>query len=311
MLTGITLKVVSALVFTMMAGLVRWVGDTVPPGQVVFARSLFAMIPILIWLAWRSEIASAVRTRNVAGHLGRTFIGVGSMFLGFMALSRLPLTDAIAIGYASPLITVVLAVLVLHERVRVYRWSAVGVGLVGVVVILWPHLAGGALAKAVSGTGEDAATAQGALLALAGAFCTAGAMIQVRRLTQTESTAAIVFYFSAFSTLLSLFTIPTGWVWPGVELALVLVLIGCLGGVGQILLTKSYRYADASLIAPFEYTTILWALMIGWIAFGDLPGPLVLAGASIVVASGIFVILRERQLGIERARARKATPPPG
>jgi drug/metabolite transporter (DMT)-like permease len=308
MLRGIAFKVASAFLFTLMSALIRWIGDSVPLGEVVFARSLFALLPICLWLMWRRELGKAVRTSNPRGHFLRSFIGVGSMFMTFAALARLPLPDATAIGYAAPLITVVLAYFILHERIGAYRWAAVAVGLVGVVVILWPHLASGALADMLTGGGPGRAT-EGAVIALGGAFLTAGAMIQVRRLTQTERTGSIVFFFSLFSALIGLLTAPLGWHWPDTEIGAALVLAGILGGVAQILLTQSYRYADASLIAPFEYTTIVWSLAIGWLAFGDVPHGTVYAGGAIVIGSGVFVILRERRLGIERARARKASPP--
>jgi drug/metabolite transporter (DMT)-like permease len=141
----------------------------------------------------------------------------------------------------------------------------------------------------------------GALFALLGAFCAAGATIQVRRLTATEGTGAIVFYFSLLTTLLGLATAALGWAVPtAVDFAL-LALVGVLGGIGQILLTQSYRYGDASLIAPFEYTTMIWALLIGWFAFGQLPQASVALGAAIVAAAGLFVIWRERRLGLRRA----------
>ncbi|MDQ4061820.1 MAG: DMT family transporter, partial [Pseudomonadota bacterium] len=199
-------------------------------------------------------------------------------------------------------ITVVLAVVLLEERVRIYRWTAVCVGLLGVLIVLWPHLGG-----AVSSGRES----MGALLALAAAAGAALAMIQVRRLTSTEHSSTIVFYFSAFSALIGLLTLPLGWTVPSATDAAVLVMIGLLGGVGQLLLTESYRHADASLIAPFEYTTILWATVLGYAMFGDVASPLVAVGSGVVIAAGIFVIFRERRLGLERGRARQASGPPG
>ncbi len=310
MFTGIALKIISAFVFTLMAASIRWVGDAVPPGQVVFARSFFALIPLLIWLGWNGQLMASVRVRNISGHFLRSLLGTVSMFLNFAALARLALADATVIGYASPLIAVCLAFLLLKERVGVYRWSAVAIGLFGVFIILAPHLASGAIVAAFTGSGSDARVSQGMLLALAGACCSSCAMIQIRRLTQTESTGAIVFYFTAFSTLLALLSAPFGWRWPGLENMLVMVLTGCLGGVGQILLVQSYRTVEASLIAPFEYTTILWAVLIGWFLFGDAPNITVYVGAAVIIGSGVFVILRERQLGIERAQAREADQPP-
>jgi drug/metabolite transporter (DMT)-like permease len=174
--------------------------------------------------------------------------------------------------------------------------------------MLWPHLADGSLFRAMTSGGGRAS--QGALFALGGAFFTACAMIQIRRLVQTETTASIVFWFTIFSTVFGLATFPLGWVQPDFWQALSLIGIGVLGGVGQIFLTSGYRHAEASVIAPFEYTTLIWALSIGWFAFGDLPDWFALAGGLVVVASGIIVIQDERRRGIERSRAQEAAQPP-
>ncbi|GLK81173.1 DMT family transporter [Methylopila turkensis] len=311
MLLGVGFKLLSAFLFTVMAAFIRAIGTDVPTSQVVFARSFFALAPLLVWLVWRGGALQALKTERPVGHLLRGVIGVGSMFCLFAALARLPLPDATALGYASPLITVVFAAVLLRETIHIHRWTAVGVGLLGVLVMLWPQLASGALAGALTGSPDVDETAVGAAFALAATVLTAAAMIQIRRLTQTEGTGAIVFYFSLWSALIGLAAAPLqGWVWPDLETALLLLGTGLVGGVAQICLTQSYQHADASLIAPFEYSTILWALAIGFLAFGDLPTLWTLAGGAVVVASSVAVVLRERRLGVKRARVRKASPPP-
>jgi len=294
---GIALKVTSALAFTLMAALIKAVSASYPTGQLVFFRSAFALIPLLAWLAWQGDLVNAIRTSNLRGHVLRSLIGCTGMFAGFVALSLLPLTDAVAIGYAAPLIVVILAALVLKEVVRAYRWSAVAVGFLGVMVMLWPHLSGGTLAAGLAG-----GSAIGALFGLLGASCAAAATIQVRRLTRTERTGAIVFYFTILCSAFGLATIALGWPMPSPRDWGLFVAIGILGGIGQILLTQSYRYGDASLVAPFEYTTMIWALLIGWFAFGQWPQPIVLTGAAIVAGAGIFVLWREHQLGLQRRK---------
>ncbi|GGE42861.1 permease [Agaricicola taiwanensis] len=310
MFAGIALKILAAFFFTLMAACIRWIGDAVPPGQVVFFRSFLGLLPIVVWLILVGELKQTVLTRNIPGHFLRSFIGCLSMLFVFSGLARLPLPDATVIGYAAPLITIVLAYFILKERIGIYRWSAVGVGLIGVLILLWPHLSGGTLAEAFGGVGGEARVSQGALFALAGAFCSACAMIQVRRLAQTEKAGAIVFYFSLFSAVLSFLSIPFGWVMPDLTVMGVLLLTGIFGGIGQLLMTQSYRYADASLIAVFEYTTIIWSVALGWALFGDVPQSTVYIGAAIIIGSGVYVIFREHRLGIKRARARKASAPP-
>src|SRR5476651_693309 len=136
---AILLKIASALLFAVMQALVRWLGDTIPLGQVVFYRSAFAILPVVVIFAWRGELAAAVRTGRPFGQAWRGTISVAGMFLNFAALQRLPLSDATAISFAAPLITVAFAAMFLGERVRIYRWSAVGIGFIGVMVMLWPY----------------------------------------------------------------------------------------------------------------------------------------------------------------------------
>ncbi|HLM40921.1 MAG TPA: DMT family transporter [Microvirga sp.] len=301
-LLGIALKVLSALVFTMMSATLKTLTARYPVGEVVFFRSTFALLPLLAWLAWEGDLINAVRTRNAAGHFTRGLIGTGGMFLGFAALSYLPLHDAIAIGYASPLIVVVLAALLLREKVRAYRWSAVGVGFVGVLIMLSPYLR----IETFTGSLRGGPTL-GAFCALLGAFCSAGAMIQVRRLTATETTGAIVFYFFILASTLSLCTLPFGWHRPDAADLGLFAVSGILGGIGQILVTQSYRHADTSVIAPFEYTTMIWALLFGWFVFGDLPTAAMLTGAAIVAATGVFIVWREHRLGMMRSKELQAS----
>lgn len=301
---GITLKLAATLTFTVMSALVKTLSAKYPIGQIVFFRSFFALIPLIIWLSWRSEFPSALKTKNFKGHLRRSCFGAMSMSMGFASLSFIPLPDAVALGYASPLLLVVLAALILKERVRVYRWTAVAVGFCGVLLMLSPYLGG----QAVSGAGNGAPVI-GALLALGGALCSSFSAIEIRQLTATERTGAIVFYFTMMTSLLGLLSIALGWTMPTVPEALLLVSTGILGGLGQIFIVQAYRYGDASLIAPFDYTSMIWAMAIGWFFFDDWPVPTVLAGAVVVIASGIYVILRERQLGLLKRETREAATP--
>jgi drug/metabolite transporter (DMT)-like permease len=293
---GIALKLASVVLFAVMSALIRGFGDTMPVGQVVFFRSVFAIVPVVIIYAARGEFVTSVRTHRLAGHLGRGVMSIFAMFLGFASLQRLPLVNATVISFAAPLIVVALAALILKERVRAYRWGAVAIGFCGVIVMLMPYLdVGNAVA-----TGP----AIGALFALLAAFCNAGTAIETRRLTDTETTSAIVFYFSLFCALAGLLTLPFAW-HPPTELEFAkLVAIGVLAGVAHILLTEGYHFAPASLLAPFEYTAMVWASMLGYVMFGETPTVSVLIGGVIVAACGLFVIWREHLLGIERPRAR-------
>jgi drug/metabolite transporter (DMT)-like permease len=293
---AIGFKVISAFLFTCLSALVRQVSDVTPVGQIVFFRSACAIPPVLLIYALRGEFMVAVRTTRVFGQIGRGALSVGGMYSNFAALQRLPLADATAISFASPLITVALAAIVLKERVRIYRWTAVFVGFIGVIVMLIPHLD----VSQYFTVGAMTVATIGSLLALLAACFNAGTVIQTRRLTQSEATSSIVFYFSLMTALAGLVSLPFAWHTPtGFEL-LLLVSCGLFGGIGHIFLTESYRYAQASVIAPFDYSSMLWALLLGYWVFGELPTVLVYVGACIVAAAGLFVIWRERQLGLQR-----------
>jgi drug/metabolite transporter (DMT)-like permease len=303
LLKAIGLKVLSALLFAIMSALVRKMGQFVPVGEVVFFRSVFAIIPIFVIYAWRGELRGAVYTKRPMGQAGRGVLSVFNMFANFSALARIPLADATAISFATPLATVAFAALILKERVRIYRWSAVAVGFAGVIVMLLPHLDIGRYAGAAS----SAATI-GALLALFGAISGAGTIIQTRRLTESETTSSIVFYFSVICALAGAVTLPFAWYSPSPGELAIFVTIGMLGGIAHIFQTESYRFATASAIAPFDYTSLLWSFLLGYWMFGEVPTELVFIGAGIVAAAGLFVIWRERQLGLKRRRDAEGLP---
>jgi drug/metabolite transporter (DMT)-like permease len=300
---GITLKVISVCIFVLMATLLKATGN-IPAGQLVFFRSIFAIVPVVIYLGWQRQLVAGFQTGNLPGHVLRGLIGVASMGFGFFALTKLPLPESIALGYASPLLIVAFSALLLKERVHLFRWSAVLVGLIGVAIMLWPRL------TVFSGQGPIGnAETLGAIAALCGAVCAAFATLQVRRLVHTERTETIVLYFFITASILALGTIPFGWVTPTPQQAIFLVRAGFAGGIAQIIMTASYRFADMSVIAPFEYTSLLLGLVVGYLVFGDIPTVAMLVGAAIVIASGIFVILREHRLGLDRRKAREANTP--
>lgn len=301
-LLGIALKVASALAFTVMSALIKLVSGRFPIGELIFYRSFFALVPLIAWLAARGEIIDAVRTHNLHGHLRRSFAGSLAMFSGFAALSYLPLPDATALGYATPIFATTLAALLLGETVRPYRWGALGIGFAGMIVMLSPYLSLGPTADMLKG-GKPL----GAAFGLLGAAFGAVASVEVRRLAQVEKTGAIVFYFSVAAAIFGFLAGQWyGWVAPAPREALILVSAGIMGGIGQILLTSSYRCAPVSIIAPFDYTTLLWSMLLGFVLFGDVPEPLVLGGAGLVIAAGLFVIWRERRLSAGARRARPA-----
>jgi drug/metabolite transporter (DMT)-like permease len=314
MLLGISLKLISTLAFTFMSACVKLIGEAhpgdplyYPVGQTVFCRSLFALIPVFIMLSWRGELSHAFKTDRPWDHARRGGYGSVGMFSGFTGLILLPLADATAISYAAPLFTVVLAALILKENVRIYRWSAVGVGFIGVLIMLIPQFSPDAP--------RGNSLMVGASFALLGAICAGFATIETRKLTETEATGTIVTYFMLLTTCFGLISSAGGlidpsfaWKWPSLRDMALLVTMGIMGGIGQITLTQSFRYAEASVIAPFDYLSMIWAIAVGYFLFGQLPAFIVVVGAVIVVMAGIFVIWRERQLGLDRKRQKESGP---
>lgn len=302
-MTGIGFKLASVCVFLGMSSLLK-ASDGVPAGQLVFFRSFFAILPILVYLAYRRELIVGVKTAHPLSHLMRGVVGTGGMITGFYALTQLPLPEAITINYATPLLIVVFSALFYHEQVRLYRWSAVVVGLVGVIIIISPRLT-----VFTGGVGDMSGTTLGAISALVSCCFAATAMVLVRRLVDTERSATIVLYFSITSSIFGLMTLPLGWVMPTPEQWALLVGAGIFGGIGQILLTESYRHADMSVIAPFEYASLLLSVAVGYFLFSEVPTLEMLVGGAIVVGSGIFIIYREHRLGLERKRSNEVSPP--
>ncbi|MEP2704829.1 MAG: DMT family transporter [Roseibium sp.] len=306
-LIGIALKLASTVAFFVMVTAFKIAAERVPIGELLFARNFFGLFPVLLMVSLRGELGLAFSTKNPKGHLTRAAIGMTAMVCSFTAFHLLPLPDATAIGFAIPLFVVVLAYFLLGEQVRIYRWSAVGVGFLGIMIVLSPHLGEGHM---------DSSSTIGAMLGFVAAIFAALATITVRKLCETERTSTIVTWFAGSATVLTLLTLPAGWVWtsqawivPDLETAGLLCLIGLAGGVGQILLTQSYRYADASTIAPFDYVNMLWAIVVGWVIFSETPVPEVVLGALIVIAAGVFVIYREHKLGLDRTKSRRASTP--
>jgi len=289
-----------------MFALIKTTSDQVPAGEAVFFRSLFAIPVLITWLLLRGDFPGKLKARDPMGHVWRGLMGTFAMGSGFLAIGLLPLPEVVAIGYAAPLLVTMLAAMFLGEKIRLVRFSALLLGLFGVILVLSPRL-----------TFMDTEVTSrlqtiGAMAALMAAIFSALAQVFARKLVATETTGSIVFYFSLMSTFLALLTIPFGWTVPGTREVLFLVSAGLLGGVGQILLTESYRYAEVAVIAPFEYCSILLALLMGYFIFDELPTGIMMAGVALIITAGIIIILRERTLGIKRTgKARGAVPSQG
>ncbi|MGI3169626.1 DMT family transporter [Pseudooceanicola sp. C21-150M6] len=302
-LRGIMFKLVAVLCFIVMSSLVK--AADVPPGQSVFFRSVFALPVILGWLAMRGDLRTGLKVQNPMSHFWRGFVGTCAMGSMFAGLTFLPLPEVTALGYAMPLLVVVFAAMFLNEKVGIFRIGAVALGLVGVLIILAPRV------TSLGGDTIKTMEAVGAIIVLLGAVCGALAQIYIRKMVASEQVSAIVFWFTCTSAVMSLLTLPFGWVMPDAGAFVMLVVLGVVGGIGQICLTTAYRYADASLVAPFDYTSMLFAILIGYVFFSEVPTIQMLLGATLIIAAGIIIILRERHLGLMRGKARQVKTPHG
>ncbi|WP_299859686.1 DMT family transporter [uncultured Roseobacter sp.] len=280
---GISLRILAGLLGAGMFVCVKAAGPDVPLGEVVFFRSFFALIPLLLFLWWRREFPQGLATKRPFGHLIRSTFGALALFASFAAIARLNLAEAILIAQLSPMLMALGAVVLLSERLTVWRMVGLGVGFCGVIVLVWPELEGDLKAARLLGMG----------FALASAVLSALALIMVRSLNRTESPGAIALYFVIASMIGALFTLPWGWIVPDLPTTALLVCSGLFGGFAHIALTLSFRYAEASRLAPFEYTALLWPLLADLFIFNVhlsttflLAAPMILAGAVFAAAEG-------------------------
>jgi drug/metabolite transporter (DMT)-like permease len=288
-LLGIGLRVGAATSFGFMAAMIKLghtAGITTP--ELVFYRFAFGLPPLLAWMAATRNFG-AWRTRRPMAHLVRGVLGLVTMGLAFSALAYLPLAEATTIGFAAPLFSVILSALILAEPFGRHRWSAVVLGLAGVLIVMQPS--GSALPRLGLG------------LALASAVGVAAVTITIRQIGRTESTPTTVLWFTGFSMLVTGAMLPffaeahDSWEW------LVLAAIGLSGGLGQLFLTSSLRFAPVPVVVPFDYTQLIWAVLLGWAIWQTHPPASTWAGAAVIVASGLYTIYREHKLGRSKPRA--------
>ena len=279
-LLGIGLRVGAMACMACLSALVKWTGSHgVPVFEIIFFRNLFAFVPLGLYVA-RTTGFEVLKTQRPLGHMLRAVIGLTGMVCGFSAVQHLPLTEATALQFTSPLFMTALSALLLSEKVGRHRWAAVVVGFLGVLI----------MARPVPGQIDVLGVALGVLSALGAA----GAMVAIRQIADTERGPTIVFYFTLGGVVLGLVGASiVGWVMPDAKTLALLILGGLIGGVGQLLLTEALRNAPIGIIAPFDYTQLVWAAVFGLVVWGEVPQPLTLVGALVVAASGAYILHRE------------------
>ncbi len=282
---GILYVVASVFVFAIVNAIVKWLVARYSVVEIIVFRSLFALLPCLYVVA-RNGGLGVLRTHRFHDHATRSALQFVSMMCIFTAFSLMPLADAVAITFSSPLFLTILSIPFLGEQVGPHRWSAVVLGFVGILVILPP------------GAGM---LHTGALFALANALINASVTIAIRRMTLTEASTALAFYQQVCTAVLGLLALPFFWRTPSLSDLGLFLLAGLIAGIGQLWWTEGCRFTPAAVAAPFSYTSMVWALALGYAIWGDVPTPAVLIGAAIVIASGLYIVYRET---IRRARSR-------
>ena len=276
---GIACMVAGGVLLTLSDAIMKWLTGTYPVGQIIFLRGVFVSIPVGL-LVQRFGGLSVLRVHNVRGQAARAGLTVVSAFLFFTGLSYLPLADTIAINFVGPLFITVLATPVLGERVGLRRWVAVSIGFAGVVLMLRPG------AESIRWA---------ALLPLGSALAGAGRDIITRRISVSESSTAMLTYTTLTVALAGLCTYPLGWVsFRAADVAL-LAVGGFVQGSAQYLMIEAFRSAEAAMVAPLKYLSLVWAVVIGFLVWGDLPDTWVAAGSVLVIGSGLFIWYRERR----------------
>lgn len=289
---GILLRVLAAGSFSLMSGLMKLAAEAgVSAPEMVFYRAIFGLPVVLVWVLAGPGIG-AITTQRPLMHLWRCALGVTGILCLFQALSLLPLAEATTLGFTAPMFATLLSFLVLREAVGWHRWLAVLVGFVGVMVVMQP--------------GGETLPVAGVAFALVGAGFSAGVTVTLRHLSRTEHVAAIVFWFFIACAVAGAVLLPAFGGSHAPRVFAFLIGAGVCGGVAQLAMTESLRLAPVSAVTPFDYLQIAGAVLFGWLALSVAPSWSALAGAALIVGSGLYTAWREQV----RRRAVTAPAPP-
>ncbi|TQV80723.1 DMT family transporter [Denitrobaculum tricleocarpae] len=263
---------------TLNDAVLKWLTGDYPVGQIMFLRGVFVFLPIAFFV-WQAGGAKSLRVRRIQPHLLRGALMVAGTFLFINGLRHLPFADAISITFAGPLFVTALAAPLLGEVIRWRRWLAVIIGFIGVLIIIRP-------------TSEVAQWA--AIFPLAASVTGALRDILTRKMSQHDSSVAVMFYSTLAVTFAGGMTFLGGWAPVQTSDLGLFLLCGILLGFAHFLMIEAFRLAEAALVVPFKYVSLLWAVLLGLVIWGDIPDGWTFAGAGVVVASGLYILHRER-----------------
>lgn len=283
---AILLRILSGLLMAGMFVCVKAVADQIPVGEIVFFRSVFAIIPLVAFLWVRREFPHGLATQRPGAHFVRAGFGALALFGYFAAIARLNLAEATLIAQLGPILMAIAAVLILSERLTAWRVGGLLLGFAGVFVLVSPELGSGS---------ADPGRMIGYAIGVVSAVLSAVALVMVRSLNRTESPGAIALYFVLASIIVALLTLPWGWVVPELPALFLLIGAGLFGGFGHIAMTLAFRYAEASRLAPFEYVALLWPVLADLLIFRvELSAAFWLA-APLILAGGVFAAAEKRR----------------
>lgn len=282
---GVAMMLVGILLFSVNDVLGKWLVGTYSVGQVLLIRSVAALLVLAPFL-WRMGPTPIFRMERPGLQAARVAFSTAEVFFFYTAVIYLPLADVMTYWLAAPIYVAALSPLLLGERVGWRRWSAIFVGFVGVLIALQPS------AETLSAP---------ALISIAGSLCFAFMMLTGRSLRATPD-AALVFWQTIGALVAGLVLAPFSWIPPSpLEFGL-LCLLGIVAMTAHVCVNRSLKLADAATVVPFQYTLLLWAVVFGWVVFGDVPRTAMLAGAAVIVAAGLFILFRGRQVARREAQ---------
>ena len=277
----------SVCAFSVMDAIVKW-SDTYPVGQVLFFRGFCGLFP-LFFLIPKEKYFNFYKTKRPSLHLKRCLSGLIAIVAIFIALRKLPLATVTSISFAAPIFTTILSIFLLNEKVGFYRWLAVLMGFIGILIISEPGF-----------------NSMNIYYVYPIIFCLglSYVAITIKQLSSTEPVWLISFYFSLSIMIMSLFTITNGWIFPNIIDLALLSLLGILGGLANLWLTQSYKFSDVSLVTPLKYLALVFAIFFGYFIWEEVPTYKTLIGSILVIVSSLIIFRREvylnKQVSISR-----------
>jgi drug/metabolite transporter (DMT)-like permease len=276
---AITLKVFSVLSFVIMDVLIKKLADSFPTNEIIFFRCLFGLVPVTFMMFWTK---SSIKTSKINLHIYRALVASITMFAFFKSFHMLPLAEVSSISFASIMITTILAIFLLNEKVGIRRWVAIFIGFIGVIIILRP--------------GSNIFNFY-MLLPLFGATTLSVAIIIMKSVLKFDTPPTCSFYMHSLVGLIMVGTLFFNFNAPDYKQLFLLFCMGFVGGIAQILATNAYRLSDVSILSPIDYSSILWAITFGIIFFSDYPDLYIVIGSLVIVISTYYIIYRERKFG--------------